>query len=125
MHPLLHLLMTQPGLLGEHAQGYGELLGSELAAFKQAGQRRLVWGAAAACLALAGVVLAGVAVMLWSALSAMPPAAPWVLLATPAVALAAALGCWMRMRAQTPANFAHLREQIKADMHLLQEVSAP
>jgi uncharacterized membrane protein YqjE len=126
MHPLLHLLIKQPGLLGEHALGYAELLGSELAAFKQAGQRRLVWGAASVGLALVGSLLGGVALMLWAALPAMPPATAWVLLATPAVPLVAALGCWLRLRSLShSAAFATLQEQFKADMQLFHEVSAP
>ena len=53
MHPLLHLLMTQPGLLGEHAQGYAGLLASEVTELQQVGQRRLLWRAATvACRAL-------------------------------------------------------------------------
>jgi uncharacterized membrane protein YqjE len=126
MHPLLHLLMKQPGLLGEHAQGYAELLASELADFKQAGQRRLMWGAATVGLAWAGAVLGGVAVMLWAALPDMPADAAWVLLATPCVPLAAALGCLLRLRACSgAAAFANIKEQIKADMQLFKEVSPP
>lgn len=126
MHPLLQLLMTQPGLLGEHAQGYAELLGSEVTELKQTGQQRLLWSAATACLALAGAVLGGVALMLWAALPALPVATAWVLLATPAVPLAAALGCLLRMQAlQSASAFGNLKEQIKADMQLFQEASAP
>jgi hypothetical protein len=126
MHPVLQLLVKQPGLLGEHAQGYAELLASELAAFKQAGQRRLVWAAATACLALVGSVLGGVAVLLWAALPSVPTATVWVLWVTPGIPLAAALGCWLRLQAMQPAAaFAHIQEQIKADMQLFKEVSAP
>lgn len=126
MHPLLQLLMTQPGLLGEHAQGYAGLLASELAAYKQSGKRRLLWVAAAGCLALVGCVLGGVAVMLWAALPGMPVAAAWVLWLTPGLPLAAALACLLRLRALQPAAaFASIQEQIKADMQLFKEVSAP
>jgi hypothetical protein len=125
MHPLLQLLMTQPGLLGEHAQGYAELLAGEATAFKQAGQRSLVWAAATACLGLTGAVLGGVAVMLWAALPTLPTSTAWVLLATPGVALASALACLLRLRALPPtAAFSNIQEQIKADMQLFKEVSA-
>jgi hypothetical protein len=126
MHPLLQLLMTQPGLLGEHAQGYAELLTSELAAFKQSGTRRLLWAAATGCLALVGCVLGGVAVMLWAALPGMPVAAAWVLWVTPGLPVAAALACLLRLRALQPVTaFASIQEQIKADMQLFKEVSTP
>ena len=126
MHPVLQLLMTQPGLLGEHALGYAELLAAELAAFKQAGQRRLLWAAATACLTLAGAVLGGVALMLWAALPELPTAAAWTLWLTPVAFLAAALACLTQLRTLQPASaFANLQQQIKADMQLLKEVSAP
>ncbi len=126
MHPLLQLLMTQPGLLGEHAQGYVELLAGEVTAFKQAGQQRLCWTVATAFLALTGVVLGGVAFMLWAVHPGLPTAAHWLLWGTPAVPLAAALACLFRLRALHPeAAFANLQQQIKADMQLLKEVNAP
>jgi uncharacterized membrane protein YqjE len=126
MHPLLHLLVSQPGLLGEHAQAYAELLASELSALKQGAQRRLIWGAAASGLALLGLLFGGVALMLWAALPSLPLAANWVLPATPGVPLLGALACLARWHTlQTAAPFAQLKEQIKADMQLLKEVSAP
>ncbi len=126
MHPLLQLLITQPGLLGEHAQGYAELLSTEVATLKQAGKRRLVWGAATAYLALVGVVLGGVALMLWASLPNLPAATSWLLMATPCVPLCAALGCLLRLRTlRTVAAFANIKVQIKTDMQLFKEVGTP
>ena len=125
MHPLLNLLLTQPGLVGEHAQGYAELLAGEVGLLKQAAQRRLVWGAATAGLALTGAVLGGVALMLGAALPALPAAATWVLLATPGVPLLAALGCLLRLFALPPSQpFASTRAQLQADLQMFNEVSA-
>jgi hypothetical protein len=126
MHPLLQLLMAQPGLLGEHAQAYAELLVSECSALKHAALRRLLWTVAMAFLALAGVVLAGVSLMLWAALPGLPEAAARVLLVTPAVPLGAALACLLRLHWLAPASaFANIQEQFKADLQVLQEVNAP
>jgi hypothetical protein len=126
MHPLLQLLVTQPGLLGEHAQAYAELLASELSDLKQAGKHRLIWAAAAVGLGLPGVVFAGVALMLWAALPNLTPMATWVLRATPGLPLLAALACLARWYAlNTAVPLAHLKEQIKADMQLFKEASAP
>jgi uncharacterized membrane protein YqjE len=129
MHPLLHLLMTQPGLLGEHAQGYAALLGSEITEIKQVGQRYLLWSAATAVCTAAALVLAGVALMLWAmapVLPAMPTGATWALCATPCLPLAAACFCLQKMRAPMSADaFAQTREQLKTDMQLLKEISAP
>ena len=126
MHPLLQVLLSQPGLLGEHARGYAGLLVSDATAFKQASQCRLVWAVATACLALAGAVLVGVAVMLWAALPGMPATAAWALLATPCVPLAAALGCVLRLQTLTQVTaFANIQQQIQADMQLLQDIRTP
>lgn len=126
MHPVLKLLMTQPGLLGEHAQGYAALAATELAAFTQSGQRRLQWAGATACLALVGLLLGGMALLLWAALPALPAPTAWVLWATPGVPLAAALGCLLRLRALRPAAaFANIQHQFRADLQLFKEVSAP
>ena len=124
MHPLLHLLMTKPGLLGEHAQGYAGLLASEVAEIQATGQRRLLWSAVTTVCATVGIALAGVALMLWAALPALAISAQWVLLFTPCVPLVAALGCLQVLRNPTPVAFARLKQQIQADMHLLSEFQA-
>jgi hypothetical protein len=124
MHPLLHLLITEPGLMGEHAQGYAGLLASEVAEIQQAGQRRLMWSAATAACATIGLVLAGVALMLWAALPDLATSAQWALLLTPCVPLVAALACLQVLRAPTPAAFARIKQQIQADLHMLSEFQA-
>ena len=124
MHPLLHLLMTKPGLLGEHAQGYAELLASEVAEIQATGQRRLLWSGITAACATVGIALAGVALMLWAALPVLATGAQWVLLLTPCVPLLAALACLRVLRNPTPVAFARLKQQIQADMHLLSEFQA-
>jgi hypothetical protein len=125
MHPLLHLLVTQPGLLGEHVQGYAGLLASEVAEVQQSGQRRLLWSAATAACTCVGLVLAGVAVMLWATQPGLAAGALWVLVLTPCVPLVAALACLQVLQRPTPAAFARIKEQIQADLQLLSEFHAP
>ena len=125
MHPLLHLLMRHPGLLGEHAQAYAELLASEVAELQQLSQRRLLWSTATVASAAVGLVLAGVALMLWAALPTLASSALWLLWITPCVPLTAALAGLRKLRAPTPAAFAHFKEQIQADMHMLTEFNTP
>lgn len=126
MHPLLQLLMKQPALLGEHAQGYGELLVSDLSAYKQAAMRRLVWAVAAALLVLVGMVLGGVAVMLWATQAGLSASAMWVLWVTPGVPLVLALLCALRMNALASVSaLGGIREQIQADTQMLQEANTP
>jgi len=103
MAPLwLRLVVTQPALLAEHAQGYVELAGEELAAWLAHWRQRLWLAALATVSAGAAAVLAGVAVMLWAvspASPALPAWAPWVLWAVPLAPLALALWCAARLRA--------------------------
>jgi hypothetical protein len=125
MHPLLHLLVTQPGLLGEHAHGYASLLASEVAEVQRSGQRRLLWSAATAACTGVGLVLAGVALMLWATLPGLAPSALWVLWLTPSVPLVAALVCLQILRSPTPPAFARIKEQIQADLQLFNEFHTP
>jgi hypothetical protein len=126
MHPLLHLLMTRPELLSEHAQAYAELASSEVSHLVTAGRHRMLWGAAALCCATAAVVLAGVALMLAVVLPESRAAALWALLLAPGLPLAGALACVLTARAHpcSPA-FSELREQVRIDLQLLKEVTSP
>ena len=127
LHPIFHLVATQPQLLGQHAQAYGELLGTELSSQAGFWGRRAILAALAVCFLSVSLVLAGVALMLWSALVPEPRAALWVLLAVPAVPALAALVCYgmARHRSATDAQaFAELRRQVQADIALLRELNA-
>ena len=126
MHPLLQLLVSQPALLGEHAQGYLALLGSEVADLTRTTRQRLIWAVAAALCGTVTLMLGGVALMLWVALPGMTTNAAWVLALTPCVPLLATLGCCLSLRfgADTPA-FANIKEQLQVDLQLLKEVSPP
>ena len=126
MHPLLHLLMTRPELLAEHAQAYAELAGNEISDLSLAGRRRVLWSAAALCCATAALVLAGVALMLAMALPQTGNAPLWTLLLAPCLPLLGALACVLRLRVHQRASpFAELREQLRTDLQLLKEVTAP
>jgi uncharacterized membrane protein YbhN (UPF0104 family) len=126
MHPLLHILVSQPDLLAEHAYAYVELVGAEIAEMSATSKRKALWGAAVLCCLVATVVLAGVALMLWFSLPASSVRVPWVLIVTPLLPAAVAVGCFLALQAkgQTPA-FDKVRKQINADMLLLREVNAP
>lgn len=126
LHPLLHLIATQPHLLAEHAQVYAELAAVEVGEFSARWKRRALLLTVAAFFMGLAVVLAGVALMLWAALPVSQMQAPWALLAVP-LALAVVAGiCLLAGRSQIDAiAFSHLRRQIKADMLMLREVAAP
>ncbi len=126
LHPLIHLIATRPHLLADHAQAYAELAAVEVGEFSAVWKRRAVWLAVASfCLGL-GVVLAGVAVMLWSVLPVSQMQAPWALVAVPLVLFVVAVICLMAGRSQGNGRaFATLREQVKADIAMLREAAAP
>ncbi len=125
MHPLLHLIATQPQLLADHAEAYADLIGDEIGSASAQWKRRVALNALALCLGGAGVVLAGVALMLWGAIPPESMPAPWALVAAPALPLMAAIGCWVAGRsAPAAATFDNVRRQMRADVAMLREVSA-
>lgn len=126
MHPVLRLLMTQPELLGEHAQAYAQLLSTEIAEVSVASKHKTLWSAAVLVCLGAVMVLAGVALMLWAVVPEISRAAAWTLLATPLLPGVAAFGCLLglRSRCQAPA-FDKLRQQIQADIQMLRDVGTP
>ena len=100
LHPLLHLIATKPQLLADHAQAYAELAAVEVGEFSAAWKRRVaLFTVAAFCMGLA-VVLA-------------------------ALGAACLLAGRAQMKNGKTSAFANLREQVKADLLMLREVSAP
>jgi hypothetical protein len=126
IHPLLRLIATEPQVLGDHVEAYAELVGDEVKKTSSAWATRLGLYFAALGLFGVGLVFTGVALMLWAALPPTGFQAPWVLIAVPAVAFAAALVCAI-VAANSPIEnaFDNVRKQLSADMAMLREVSAP
>jgi len=123
IHPLLRQIATQPELLVEHADGYGELAGAEMRLMMRGLRRRAVLSLLALVGACAAVGLGGVAALLAAAIPAAQMAAPEVLVVVPLVALALSVVCgWLAWRSPTRPLFAHLREQWEADLALLRDV---
>ena len=117
MHPLFRLAASEPALLADHLQAYGDLVSGEaldvLGRWRRAALLQLV---ALACAAV-GLTLAGVAVMLWAVGSV---AVPWLLVAVPALPVLIALGCHLAAgNAWAQQGSTVLREQWAADMALL------
>ena len=124
IHPLFRLFATHPELVGEHALAYAALLGDDVAKTSAALKRRAVFVVATVLLGFVGLLLGGVAMMLWAV---TPPAAihsAWALAATPAVPLVLALLCWAAGRPQAEAPFDNLKQQFAADLQMLREVGA-
>jgi hypothetical protein len=125
MHPLFRLLADRPQLLAEHADAYAALIADEVPRISAAWQRSALFYALALGSGLVGLVLVGVAAMLWAAVPALPPHAPWMLVAAPAVPLVAALACAVAARSGRAVQaIEHLREQVRADIALLRQGAA-
>lgn len=128
LHPLIHLIATQPHLLGSHAAAYGELIGDELATQARTLKRRTLWGALAVCFLSVAAVLAGVSTLLWALIVPPMQPVPWVVILVPLVPFILAVVCGLFARRPASAQeaaFAELRRQVQADMELLRSMGTP
>jgi len=125
IHPLLHLVASQPHLLGDHVEAYSELIGAEVQkTTKSIISRAIYWGVAL-FLVVMGLLFTGVALMLWAVVPGDSMNAPWLLVAVPVVTLAIGAFCAFRAKAQTAESaFGTIKQQLNADMAMLREVSA-
>ena len=123
-HPLLGLIATHPRLLVDHVQAYAELVADDTSQAARTWRRRIVLGAAALCCFLAALILAGMAVMLWSITPVPEARASWALVVVPLVPAALAVLFALLIRSSRPAAFlGNVRRQIRADMALLRDTS--
>lgn len=125
IHPLLHLIATQPHLLADHAEAYADLLGEEIGSASALWKRRAVLNAVALCSLGVSAVLGGVALMLWAVIPPADIQATWALIVAPLLPLAVAVACLLAAKANPQAgSFDNVRRQVKADVAMLREVSA-
>ncbi|MEH0167417.1 hypothetical protein ABT392_21640 [Paucibacter sp. JuS9] len=121
----LQMLAARPQLLAEHGQAYVQLLGEESGEALAGWRRQLIWHLLAGlCLAMA-LLLAGTACLLAAALPLAQMPLPWLLLALPLLPLLAGLACWQQAGRAQARCFVRLRQQLRADEVLLQELLAP
>ena len=123
LHPLLHKLATEPGLLLEHASGYAELASAEARLAAGILRRRVILLAAAVMLATCATLLGGMALLLWASLPAQGMPAPALLWGVPLSLLCACGLCvWGAGRGPVSPSFCHVREQWSQDMVLLRQL---
>jgi hypothetical protein len=121
---LIRLITTQPAWLAGHAEAYVDLLAAELGAATAQWQRRALLWLLAVCSLTVAVTLAGVALMLAVLAPDINRAASWALLLTPLVPLLACGLCVLAARRSGPQGaLADVREQVRADMVMLREMS--
>jgi hypothetical protein len=121
---VLFKLLLHPELLAMHIQGYGDLLREESGQLVRQVRNRLLLCAVGACSLLLGVMWAGVALLLWSALPSLDPHHAWLLWAFPLSWIAVALACALACRLRGPSLlFPRTREQIQLDVLALRQAS--
>ncbi|MES2947121.1 MAG: hypothetical protein V4858_01130 [Pseudomonadota bacterium] len=128
LHPLYRLILAQPGLLGNHAMAYAELLAADLGTLSQHWKRRLILNLLVVCSLGVAAVLAGVALMLWAVVPAIQSPWAWVLLLVPLLPLVLAAVCAMAATNADDGNhraLVELRKQVHADVAMLREMEPP
>ena len=123
---LLKILLLPPALLQTHVRGYAGLTSQLWRQSLRVWKTRLaIYAIAAVCLLL-GLLLAGVSLLLWSALPVLAQNSAWVLLALPCALLALAVVCqaWAN-RLRMPAAFDTLKAQLELDIAALRQSQKP
>jgi hypothetical protein len=120
LHPIFSTLVCRPELVAEHVSAYAELVGQEACELGEDWLHRVIAWAVATCSALAFLILAGVALMLFS-ISTFH----WALLAVPGAALLLALLAFWRARVPLPGGrFAQCKAQLQSDLDALRDAGS-
>ncbi len=123
---LLKLLLLPPELLKTHVHGYADLVSEEWARQLHAWKTR--WLIQATCLVsgLLGLFLAGVSLLLWSALPVVDARNAWVLWFAPGALVVLSLACavWAR-HIPIPRPLDKLKAQIELDILALRQSQEP
>ncbi len=123
---LLKLLLLPPELLKTHVQGYADLAGEEWAQQLKVLKTRWLLYALCAASGVLGLFLAGVSLLLWSALPTLDEQRAWIMwLAPTALCLCSvACGAWAR-HLQAPPAWGKLKAQIALDVLALRQSQEP
>jgi len=125
LQPLLHLVATQPHLLVDHVEAYAALVDEEMGEAISYWKSRTLMNAIALLLLIVGVILGGVAAMLWMVVPISHTTPVWGLIVIPVTPLSVALLCLL-VRPRAPSSmFADLKGQLATDLRMLRRVSSP
>ncbi len=123
---LLKLLLLSPDLLKMHAHGYADLASAEWALHVRAWQTRLLIYAMGTASLFIGVFLAGVSLLLWTALPEVNGHSAWVMWFAPLAMGLFSLACWAcAKRVKVSQPFGRLKAQIALDILALRQNQAP
>ena len=119
---LLKLLLLPPALLKMHAHGYADLASAEWERQRCIWKTRLLIGVMATVSAVLGLLLAGVSLLLWSALPVVDGRSSWVMWFLPSALglLSLVCGVWARRIKMSP-PFDKLKAQIALDILALRQ----
>lgn len=123
---LLKLLLLPPDLLKMHVHGYADLASEEWARQLRVLKTRWLVYALCAASGVLGVFLAGVSLLLWSALPALDEQRAWLMWLMPAALCLFSVACWVwagRIPMSPP--FGKLKEQIALDILALRQSQEP
>jgi len=125
LQPLLHLVATRPHLLVDHVEAYAALVDEEMGQAISYWKSRTLMNGIALLLFIVGVVLGGVAAMLWMVVPTSHTTPVWGLIAIPLTPLSVALLCLL-VRPRAPSSmFADVKGQLAADLRMLRRASSP
>ncbi|HTK98926.1 MAG TPA: hypothetical protein VL379_12920 [Pseudomonadales bacterium] len=118
MHPLVRLAASRPQMLAEHAAAYVELLAEEATTAATLVKRQVSLQLIGVGLLAVGVILGGVALMLWASFPTLN--SPWALALTPCIPiLAGAIALHSASSKSARDPFAPLQRQLAADAAML------
>jgi len=126
IHPLFRLIVSDPQLLADHVEAYSELVAEEVGAVTTQLKKRAVLHAVSLVCIMVGVLLAGIAVLLWAAIPPDNMNSPLALFIAPCVPIV--IGVCAHFAAKAPMaehGFKTIREQLAADAAMLRSVTAP
>lgn len=119
---LLKLLLLPPALLKMHVHGYADLASEEWERQRCIWKTRLLIGVIGTVSGALGLLLAGVSLLLWSALPVVDGGRAWVMWFLPVALGLFSLACWAwakRIKMSPP--FDKLKAQIALDIRALRQ----
>ena len=123
---LLKLFLLPPDLLKMHVHGYADLASEEWERQVCVWKTRLLIYAIGTASGGLGVLLAGVALLLWSALPVIDERSAWVMWFLPVALCLLSLACWAwASHFKISPSFGRLKAQIELDMLALRQSQNP
>ncbi len=119
---LLKLLLLPPDLLKMHAHGYADLASEEWERQRCIWKTRLLMAAMGTASGVLGLFLAGVSLLLWSALPVVDGRSAWVMWFLPMALGLFSLACWAWARhIKMSPPFDKIKAQIALDILALRQ----